>query len=348
VAIAAPAPVVISSTEIALVAGLLFTIVLIRILDSLQTPTATLAGAVPLVGSALRRTVENAFTSAHNALHAALSAELVAFSRVLGVLQSLWVQFASTVVGFAQLSATATTRIVTFIIPRAVDLGLAQAEVLIADEATHAEQLAAAVSVEAQGLFAAAEARAAALVNAIQTADLQLIRDVEAQVVLSEARAVAVAESLAGLEHAFAVAGIKSAEGYADHLFAQAAAISAAAEASLRGDLGAVAELERRALASGVSALEKQIAEAQRILSTAALPAIAAIAVDVAAIKALECIKQCAPLGAVGQGLALLDLAAILALVEAAQADPQGTQRFLQATIVPVVEGLSSSVKGIV
>jgi hypothetical protein len=70
----------------------------------------------------------------------------------------------------------------------------------------------------------------------------------------------------------------------------------------------------------------------------AALAATGAVAVSVQAIRELECIKQCNPLGQLGASIDALDVAALVLLVAEAAHDPKETTAFLTATVKPLID----------
>jgi hypothetical protein len=332
------APPAIGATEVALVAGLLFTILLIRILDSIRGPSVNLAGAVPVVGSALSSAVGSAFDSAHGALYAALSAQLVAFANTLSWLQTLWAQLWSTITGFADLTVTATYRLSGVIVPHLIGLAVAQLGDLV--NAARAEALGRVQGLQAAtlGWFHEAEVWTANLVAAARGDALSLFQTAEADA----AALAAVAESKAGALFAQAEADALAAVGveraFATGLFTEAMAAVATAEGLIGQRIEGVASQEAAALSAGVSELEQKIAAANAALAGVVAGSLAGVIADVAIIKALKCIQQCAPLGNLGQALNMLDLGLVLALAEYVAHDPQGATAFIRQEFKPVVD----------
>lgn len=204
----------------------------------------------------------------------------------------------------------------------------------------------------------------------------QLARDAQA----ADATAGALAESAAGLARslvtqlqsdvqqalnrlegglrAFVLAVAALVLGRAEQAIAQEAAQARAAEAALAGAAAAgVADAEAvaRALtgaAEGYAAgLAHDVEQLARLLNqqtlAQALAASGAVAVGLEAIRELECIKQCSPLGNLGKDLAALDLAALLALVAYAAHDPRGAGRLVQSTLGPVVTEGANLARGV-
>jgi len=130
----------------------------------------------------------------------------------------------------------------------------------------------------------------------------QLVRQAEAQAA-SDAAAVAAA----------AQQGFLDAERYAREL--------------LWGADGAVRQLELVIGAEGAAVLS----QAQAYAGALALP----LAIDLAAIRELECIKQCNPLGQLGQELQLLDLGVLLAILLGAASHPKEGAAALTQILAP-------------
>jgi hypothetical protein len=349
VAVAADlAPPAIGATEVALVFGLLFTILAISILDSIRGPVVGIAGGVPLVGSGLGPALDSALGALRERMYSALSAQLQAFAAVLGWLQTLWTQLSATLAGFGSLTATAATRITTVILPAQLGLGLglvsgwvaaarADALALVASERALAGAATLAVEQEVQSLQAVAltasalagletSSAAAALIAGAQAearglfvtaeADIQTLRD-------SAAAAVAVAE----LDIANASAG---------------------AAAALEGRIEGIAVQLGADIQAGVSALEREIALAQSQSLAFAVGAAAAVAVDVAAIRALKCIQNCAPLGDLGQFLTALDIGLLIAFVVEARAHPEAANEFMRAEVAPFLKSAAGGVEALI
>lgn len=326
---------------IALLFALLVGVLIVRPL------LVALANNIPVVGPSLGQGVDNILNGWLRAITPAAQGALGAFSSTVAWLDAQWRQLSDTVVGFAQLVGVAVTKIETYVIPHAVDAARSDAEHLVTDATSYLESrialeradltaLVNGASLEAGRLFADAETYAVGLADTVEA-------DARALVATAETDAAA----LVAQEHAFAVSVEHIATGYADGLFSQAIRISAAAEAALQRELGGVAGTLARDLEAGVSALEQQISKEKAALAAATSAVAVAVAIDIEAIRNSRCFKACDVLGAAGEGLQLLDLAAILALAEAAQTDPKATQKFLTDNVAPVVKGIADSVRGL-
>ena len=336
--VAGLAAVDVTVVAIALLFALLVGVMIIRPL------LVGLANQLPVVGPALAQRVDSVINSWLTALQPAAQGALGALSSLIAWVDSQARQLSATTVGLASLAWVAVDRISTVIIPQAVDAGLARAEVLVADATADAIARIAVEDAAVRGAITATATTAGAMFAASEASATQVGARAEADAAALVQVAERDAAALAAQERAFAVGVEKVATGYADALFAKALQISAAAEAALTRDLGAVAGTAARELETGVSALERQIADAKAVLAAASTAGIAAVAVEIAQIKAMRCLQACDVLGAAGEGLQLLDLAAILALAEAAQTDPAATRRFLTDNVAPVIQGLASRV----
>jgi hypothetical protein len=341
VAVVAVAPEAFAAADLALVAFMVVAIVALLVLDTARGPSVRLSGAVPIVGNALAGAVDAAFGASRAAVYTALQASLAAFSRTVSFLQGLWAMLSSTIVGLADLTFAAVHKLEYVVLPHAFAVSTQAIEGLIIDATAEAHSLfRTALAVGAQNL-AYAELQIANASIASATFAHGLFAEAEREIGVSEAAAEAYAAQLVAAEHDFAVRAVADIEGYAAGLFAQSIAIGATAEALLRGEIGVVARQDAEALKGGVSALEREIEAAKAALTAAGAISIGVVAAEVAAIRALKCIQQCGPLGALGEGLSLLDLGLILALVGAAQADPKGTQKFLSDNVAPLVQGIT-------
>src|SRR5439155_4434831 len=114
---AAPAEVGFSAEFVALIFAFLFLWLAIVVLDGVRAPTVNLAGAVPLVGGALRGAVDAAFNAARGWLYAYLSQSLVAYATLLDWLNTLWTASADILLEGAAAYVWAIFRLRTVIIP---------------------------------------------------------------------------------------------------------------------------------------------------------------------------------------------------------------------------------------
>lgn len=339
----APAEVGFSAAEVGLIFGFLFLWAAIGIVDIVRAPIVSLAGAVPLVGSGLASAVDGAIGLVRNWLYSNLSASLVAYSGLLSWLQGAASALWSITGGLADLTVTAVYRITTVIIPAEIALATTHAEALASAAEQQATAYAVGVEQRAGAALGAAESGLVAMVQAASADALSLFQAAEADISSGVAQAEAAAQSLADAERAFTLSAVAVVEADLNARVADVTNLTAAAEAALRGDLGtAVGDLARN-LEAGVSALEQEIANARALLLTGT-GAIALVAADVAAIKALKCIQQCGVLGSIADDFALLDVAAVLALAQGARADPVGFMGYLTGTLYPAVEGLRQEV----
>lgn len=342
----APAEVGFSASEVGLLFLFLFLLAAIYVLDTTRAPIVGIAGAVPLVGSGLGRAVDSAFGSVRGWLYANLSQSLRAYATLLSWLQTLWASLWSTAEGLATLTVVAVLRIKDVIIPAEI----AAAESWAGQQVGAARAYAASLEVQAinhaDALVAAEASHAAALVGQAEAQALNLFQTAEADAAALVAHASGVAAALIAQERAFTLQTALGLEAEIQAAFVKAEAISAAAEAALRGDLGTVEQQLLGQLRSGVSSLEQEIAKAQAAIGTGAL-GLAAVAADVAALKALECLKYCSTLAGLGQALQGLDVALIFGLYAAYEKDPAGTDRFLQSTVAPGLSGLVAQARSI-
>jgi hypothetical protein len=337
------APAALDAAAIWWVAVFLVAFIGIKIIDTVRPPVVGAAGGIPIIGTQLAQFATFAFAAGRRGLYVLLQAGLVSFSNTVAWLQATWAQLTSTVTGFGDLAATAIWKVQFLVIPLALNQALSAASALAAT--VRADLGALIVASQSAAMAAVADARAAA-VALFQTAEadtVNLFQLAEHDAQIAANLVAADAAALVNAERAFTVGAVAVVEADAQAMFQKALAISAAAEAALQGDLGAVAGKLARDLEGGVSALEKEIAAAREVINSIATGALAGVIADVVAIKALKCIQQCGPLGALGEGLSLLDLAAILALVEAARSDPKAAQRFMSDNLVPLVEGVTKS-----
>lgn len=120
---------------------------------------------------------------------------------------------------------------------------------------------------------------------------------------------------------------------------AYSAALQADLQARIFGPGGAVQGLEGDISKTGAATLATALAGAAAL----ALPLEQAIT----DIRNLECIKACNPLGQLGNELASLDLAAVIALVAYAAADPKGAGRLVSSTLGPVIQDGAQLVRAV-
>jgi hypothetical protein len=339
----APAEVGFSAAEVGLIFGFLFLWAAVQILETIHPPISNLAGAVPLVGNGLRSAVDGAFSFAQGWLYSNLSASLAAYSDLLSWLQTLWAAVWGVTGGLAELTVAAVYRITTVIIPAEISLATAAAGALAASAEQQAQGFAVGVESRSAAALGAAQAGLMAMVGSARAEALGLFNAAEADLSAGVARAEAVAVDLAAQERAFALAAVAGVESDLNARVSQVQALTAAAEAALRGDLGTVAGDLARNLEAGVSALEQEIAKARTLIATGA-GSIALVAADVAAIRAMRCLQSCNVLGAAGEGLQLLDLASLLALIAAAKSDPVAVQSFFVTEVAPAVRSISQAI----
>lgn len=319
------------------VVAVLFLIAMLGAAIVLRGLTSSAAHGVPVVGAQLGQAVDQFWVRLFVALTPAANGALGVFTSSLDWITAQWSGLASTVVGLAQLTYAAAHKIAYEAIPHATGLVLVQAGALASAALAQALlQVHRAETVAAAG-FAAAEARALALYSQGLAVSLGLFRTAERDAAFAVAVAERDALALAAAERAFAVAGIATAEAYAGTLLGQALAQMHAIEAGLLGQLGGVSQADERAIQDTLAKLRTEIADASKAVSAAATGSIAAVALDVALIKAMKCIKFCDQLGAMGEFASLLDMGLILALVEAAQANPKGLQDFIAGTVAPLI-----------
>jgi len=338
----APAEVGFSAEFVALIFAFLFLWLAISVLDAIRVPTVNLAGAVPLVGGALRSAAETAFAAARGWLYNYLSASLVAYATLLGWLQTLWAASGQLLLDWSSATVLAIFHLRTVVIPAYAASLTTWAQGQIA--ALHAFALAqgVAASALAHSLFAVAEQDIAAATAAAEVGALRAQQAAEAAAAGLFAVAEADAAALVQAERAFVVGEVLGVEAQIQAAFRQATAIAAGAEAALRGDLGAVQQELSGSIRSEVDALLKQIEADKAALSAALAGGLAAVIADVAAIRALRCIQRCAELGALGEVLNILDVSLLLALYVAARNNPRATADFLAGQVRPFMAELAS------
>jgi hypothetical protein len=343
----APAEVGFSAEAVALILGFVVLWLAITILDAIRPPLLGIFGAVPLVGGALRAAIDGALGAVRGWLVNYLSQALVAYATLLDWLDTLWVAISGIVTEWATLSVYATFRITSVIIPAEVTLVREYAAGLAAAATARAESLFVSAETLARGLFAVAEQDTAAAVAAVEAEAVRLAAAERAAAqglfAVAEtdiARAVAV-------ERSFTVNEILGVQAEIEAAIAKAQAISAAAEAALRGDLGTVEGKLAGEIRDQASSLLRQIEADKAALAAALAGGIAGVVADIAAIRALRCIQQCETLGAWGELLGALNVGAIVALYELAVHDPGAAAGFLSGTLTPALEGFEGQAKSI-
>lgn len=319
------------------VVAVLFLIALLAAVIVLRPLTTKAAGAIPGIGSVLGPAVDTFWLNLVRALAPGANSALEVFTSSLQWVTGQWSQLVATVVGFAQLAYAADFKIATGLIPHAIGIAEAKLEALVNTARAYSLGLVKGAEVAAVNEVAAAEAKAAALAAQATAGSVLLFQTAEANAAHLIGVAEADAVALATAERAFAIAGIATAEGYAQTLLSQAIAQMHAIEAGILGQLGGVSIADQEALRGQVNTLRQEIADASKALSAAAAGSIAAVALDVAAIKALRCIKFCNELGAIGEFSSLLDIGLVLVLVEAARENPKGLQDFIAGTVAPLL-----------
>lgn len=157
------------------------------------------------------------------------------------------------------------------------------------------------------------------------------------------ATTAAIATAL-GAAQAYTDQRVHQAEVSAATAIGTASADALAAEQALRRQIDAAAASAEAYARSLTLDAERLAGLANARTLATALAATGVVAIGLEAIRELECIKRCAPLGAIGASVEALDLAALLLLVGEAARDPKGTAQFLEATIRPIVdEGVTLS-----
>lgn len=303
-----------------------------------------LAQQLPVVGGALASGADSVINSWIGALTPAAQAALPVFTSIVSWIDSEWQQLSQTIVGFSQLVYAGLWKIEYNVVPSLVS-GALQAAMAGATALAGAERaFALGVEQRAQaGLNAALAATGAAFLAAQAYAyGVGLTAQHLAASLFATAEADAAA--LAAQERAFAVSAVHNAEQYAAGLYAQAVLQITAAEATLGHDVQAVADYERRALGQAIGQLTGEIDIAKAAAIAAAAAAVVPLTLSIRAVENSRCMRACDVLGAAGEGLQLLDLGAIFALVAMARSDPQGTQRFFTDQVAPAVQGLRSTV----
>lgn len=303
-----------------------------------------LANQLPVVGPALASRVDSILNAWLTALTGPAQAGLGAFTSLLAWLDTQWRQLAATTVGFAQLTTRGLWVIQNLTIPRVAAATLAQASILVREAAVYAEELRQQTQTLFRGLLGAQAAATAEAIAAERAFVLQVAATGAAETALLVGGATAQAAALVAEAENLTRAGLLAEHDYAGALYEKALAALVAASAALGAQLGGMTLQQDENLTRGISELERKIAEASKLLTEAAAVSIAVVAADVAAIRALRCIKACNVLGAMGEGLQLLDLAAIFGLVIAARTDPKAVQQFFVDEVAPAVRAISAAI----
>jgi len=322
------------------VVSIAFLFVVLFAAMALRPLLVALANQLPLIGGALSSGIDNVINGFLGVMTPLAAPALGVFTNILTWVQSTWSALASTTVGFGQLAYAAVWRISFLTIPNAISTAMSQVGQSIAAGEAYALSLVQADAAAAGQALAGAEAASTAAVAAARGEALSLFQQSESYAGALIGSAEGQAAALFQQAEAAAIGEVGVVTAYVDTRFSQSIAISAAAEAALQGNLNGVASLLGAQLAGGVSALEQEIAAARAALSGQTITAVAAVAADVAAIRAMRCMQVCDPLGAIGEGFQLLDLAIILSLIAGAASDPQGTEQFLSGSLGPVLNGM--------
>lgn len=302
----------------------------------------------PFIGGWLSSNVDAGLAAFEASLVGPANAALGALSSTIDYLNSSWAQLVSTVTGLAQLSYTAAWRIVNLKIPAAQQaagdfasslfdqLRAVVAADVAAVESTAAAEVAA-VEVKATALFGQAEA---------------LARSLAAAEAVALADSIAVAEQMATVqiqaERAFVVDEVLGVRAEIQSALSQALAVTAAAEAALQGDIGAVERELAGKIGADVDALLRQIAADKAALEAALAGGIAGVLVDIAAIRAMRCLKFCEPLADVGSFLNALDAGLLIGFVAYAKSHPGEAISFLKDEALPVMTGLAGDVEALI
>jgi hypothetical protein len=341
----APAEVGFSAEFVALLFAFLFLWLAITVLDAIRPALVGLAGAVPLVGGALRSAVESGIGALRGYLYGYLSQSLIAYGTLLHWLDTLWTATANMALDWVALDVAAIFRLRTVVIPAYAASVTTWAQAQFAAANAFAQASAVAAENLARSLVAAEHAAAVALFEEARVEAARLVAAEHAAAQGLFAVAEQDAARLAEAERAYVVGQVLGVEAEIKAAFRQATAISAAAEATLRGDIGAVQQELSGSIRQEVDGLLKQIEADKEALSAALAGGLAAVVADVAAIRALRCIQRCAELGALGEALQIINLAAILALVELILHDGPTFRREWLAGVQPLITDTVAGVR---
>jgi hypothetical protein len=305
-------------------------------------------GNAPFIGGWLSSNVDAALAGWERNMQAPAAAALGILSSTIDWLTYEWSQLLATLVGWAQVEASALTKISTVVIPAAE-----QAAVQYAQAAT------AAAEADLRSELAAVAATASAAVAGARAEELSLIAAAQA-----EARALSAADqalaqglfavaeqdaaALAQAERAFVVNDILGVQAQIQAAFMQATAVFENGEAALRGDLGTIEQQLAGTIQADVDSLLAQINADKAALTAAFTGSLAGVIADVAAIRALRCLKFCSELADVGSLLNGLDAALLIGFVAYAGQHPDEATGFLRDQVRPAVTGFASGVESLI
>lgn len=305
------------------------------------------AGA-PWPISWLGQNLENGLAAFGRAITPMAESSLWILGSTIYFLQTTWSDFVNAAPALARAVYASSWRLVMVTLPH--ELGLLQStleQAITAARAYALEQALEAARTAATAL-SGLEARMVAGIAAARLEALQAVQQAEYEAAQLAGKVAADAAALSQADRAFTVEQVRAAEGHADDLFSQSVAITAAAEAALRSDLGGEAQALHQALSGGVSRLEQEISTTQAL---AAGSIAGALATAMAAVKAIEdspCMQQCDVLGNLAAELSGLDVGLLVALVAGAASDPQGFEDEVTTALAPVAEGFQQAIRALV
>ncbi len=302
----------------------------------------------PFIGGWLGSNVDAGLNAFEVAIQPAANSALGALSSTIDWLASSWAQITDTLAGFGELAQTAVYKITTLILPAleervtaAWSAGVNGAEALAAQEVATAEaaasQLVAAARTEAANATAAALTEAQNLAAA-NTALAQGLFDLAEQAATAQVQG----------ERDFVVGQVLGINDELDALRTQTAAALAQAEAALTADIGQLAGTLGGELERDVNDLLAQIKADKDVLTAALAGTAAGLAADIAAIKALECLKYCSPLADVGSFLNALDAGLLIAAVGYARSHPSEAVGFFTGQVLPFVKAGVGDVEALI
>ncbi len=302
----------------------------------------------PLIGGWLAGNVDAGLAAFEQAIQPGAAAALGALSATIDWLASSWGSLVSLTAGLGELTYTALWRIVNLKLPELEGRAAAFASGLYDQLRALVQADVASLEVQLSADLAKAEAEAGALFSEAET----LARDLDAAQRALLADSLAVAEQLATVqveaERAFVVDQVLGVRAEIQSAFAQALAVSAAAEAALQGDIGAVERDLGGAIQADVNALLKQIAADKAALEAALAGGLAGVIADIAAIRALRCLQFCDQLADLGSLLNNLDAGLLIAFVAYAKTHPGEAGAFLRAEALPLIKDYASGVEALI
>jgi len=308
--------------------------------------TVLLLSQIPVIGGPAARVAKTAFLSAVSVLARWSQQSADAFASVVqGPVVAVWTMI-DAMIGQDWLIVQTVYALATVTLPRLVGwtwalvmqevgqvIALVQADVqwlanwtagqlaqLRADLVAVVSWTAATIESTAAGLESRALAREQALASYAQSLAVQAIERADADAIAAE--------------H-FAAAAATTVERYAESLWREESLRARAAEQDLADYAGRLGR-----------ALQADIAAGEAAAAAAAAAAVATVATAVQAIEDSPCIRNCGPLGEIGQLATDLEgaglLAILLGLLVQASTDPQGLAEGMQAVLVePAREVLS-------